>query len=272
MQSSHGISIDQTHHIEKTILQSYFKDTDPNSIYCRKSPFPLENNIEKILFDALPLTDQALDDMHQKHNGSLPKWIGCLMHIVVWTRFDLHYAVTRLSGYMSCPKEPCFMILHRLMQFLYHHPHYPIFYPRNKSSNISYPFNLSASSKHGKAEYILSPDKTPTLKSFTDADQGRDLLDRKAITSAIWILEGCLIHWICKKQTIVGLSSNDTEMMSLLASVKRTNTLRRILLQLGSPQLRPTVICEDNQPLIAEVLQNRITANVRHLDIPLAYL
>ena len=61
-------------------------------------------------------------------------------------------------------------------------------------------------------------------------------------------------------------------MMSLLTSVKRTNTLRRILLQLGSPQLRPTVICEDNQPLIAEVLQNRITTNVRHLDIPLAYL
>ena len=70
------------------------------------------------------------------------------MHICVWTRVDLNYAVTRLSGYMACPKSTCFLILHQLMQYLYHHPHYPIFYSRGSSSHL----HLGASCKQGSAE------------------------------------------------------------------------------------------------------------------------
>ena len=77
---------------------------------------------------------------------------------------------------------------------------------------------------------------------------------------------------MCKKQSETALHSNHAEMLSLLAAVKKTIEIRRLLLQLGHAQLQPTIINEDNQPLITEVTHGRITPNVRHLDVPLAYL
>ena len=170
---------------------------------------------------------------------------------------------------MACPKEPCFKVLHQLMQYLYHHPHYPLFFPR---TTIERPIQLSASTKHGHAEYITSPNKQMTLKAFADADQGRDVSDRRAISSAIWTINQVLVHWLCKKQAMVGLSSNHTEMITLLQCVKTTTIVRRKLYQLGYPQIGPTTIHEDNQPLIDEVLNHKITSNVRHLDVPLTFL
>ena len=61
-------------------------------------------------------------------------------------------------------------------------------------------------------------------------------------------------------------------MICLLEAVKRTTVIRRFLQQLGYSQNEPTVIAEDNQPLIHEVTHNRITSRVRHLDVPLAHL
>ena len=85
IQSTHGISIDQTQHIEKQILSPYWKDINPTSIYFRKSPFPLETSFEKELHHAFPLDEDTLKDVHKKHHGSLPKWVGALMHVVTWT-------------------------------------------------------------------------------------------------------------------------------------------------------------------------------------------
>ena len=71
---------------------------------------------------------------------------------------------------------------------------------------------------------------------------------------------------------MVGLSSNHTEMLTLLQAVKTTNVMRRLLQQLGYPQIGPTDIAEDNQPLITEVTHSRITPGIRHLDVPIAFL
>ena len=89
IQSNHGISIDQTQHIERTILQPYWLDHPTNKIYFKESPFPLDTKFEYELYDALPLQDSDLVSHHKKHNGSLPKWVGALMHLCVWTRPDI---------------------------------------------------------------------------------------------------------------------------------------------------------------------------------------
>ena len=61
-------------------------------------------------------------------------------------------------------------------------------------------------------------------------------------------------------------------MNALFTAVKKNNELRRILLQLGYAQTEPTIIAEDNQPLITEITQSRLTPQVRHLDVPIAWL
>ena len=98
------------------------------------------------------------------------------------------------------------------------------------------------------------------------------MTDRRSISSVLFTINGDLVHWICRKQAMVGLSSNHTEMLTLLQAVKTTHVMRRLLHQLGYSQCHPTNIAEDNKPLITEVTHSRITPGIRHLDVPIAYL
>ena len=70
----------------------------------------------------------------------------------------------------------------------------------------------------------------------------------------------------------MALHSNNSELVSLLVCVKRTIEIRRLLHCLGFPQLQPTTISEDNQATIAEVLNDRLTSQVRHLDTIISWL
>ena len=152
IQSSYRISIDQTQHIENAILSDYWKDIPSKSIYFRESPYPIDTSFERDLKDSFQLDNDQLREIFTIHHGSLPKWIGCLMHLCVWTRIDIHYAFMRLGGYMSCPKSPCFTALKQLLQYLYHHPRIPIFYKRPSPPTI-HP-QLSASASRGFGEIL----------------------------------------------------------------------------------------------------------------------
>ena len=229
IQSEHGISIDQAQHIERTIIEPYWNHvTDKKKIYFCESPFPIDSSFEKQLFDSFPLDSDGLQEFENKHHGSLPHWVGALMHICVWTRFDIHYAVTRLSGYMACPKSLCFHILHLLLEYLYHHPHYPIFYKRGQSSTSPC---LQGSCSNGYAE-ILHYNRQIILNGYVDADQSRDLQDRRSIASALWMINNSLVSWICKKHVSTALYSNHAEMLSLLFAIKKTLEIQHLLLQL----------------------------------------
>ena len=47
-------------------------------------------------------------------------------------RIDSAYAIMRISGYNLAPSLPCYTALHHFMQYLFHHPHVHIMYPRKK--------------------------------------------------------------------------------------------------------------------------------------------
>ena len=53
---------------------------------------------------------------------------------------------------------------------------------------------------------------------------------------------------------------------------KRTQIIRRWMTSMGRPLPTPTPIFEDNQATIAQVLKDRLTPNIKHLDIPVTYL
>ena len=99
-------------------------------------------------------------------------WVGELLHIVQFTRFDLAYAIMRLSSYMTCPKIPVFHILHQTMAYLVHHPHMPIMYGRHNNTTTQYHCHF------GKGQADILQVSSPTLVSYNDADLAQDLQDR----------------------------------------------------------------------------------------------
>lgn len=129
IQSSFGISIDQTQHIQKNVIDEYWKDKVVKNIKFQSAPFPTDPKFERTLFEAIPLVGDKLKQVEKQHGGSLNHWVGGLMHIGVQTRYDLAYTCMRLSGYMCAPSIPAFQALHQTMEYLFHHPHLPIMYP-----------------------------------------------------------------------------------------------------------------------------------------------
>ena len=67
IQSKDGISIDQTNHIIKSILDEYF-DKDEKVKY-ESSPFPLDSKFEYELYSALLMSKEELTKAENKYKG-----------------------------------------------------------------------------------------------------------------------------------------------------------------------------------------------------------
>lgn len=62
IQSSHGISIDQTEHTIKNVINDYWDNKNTAQLPWISSPFPMSKDFELNLFNAIPL----LEDDHKK--------------------------------------------------------------------------------------------------------------------------------------------------------------------------------------------------------------
>ena len=132
IQSKYGISIDQTDHIMKDIIQEYWGTKIKDEVKFQKSTFPTDTSFEQTLFMSTPLIVSELKQIEKTHGGSLNHWFGGLMNITVQTCYDLQYLTIQLSGYMNASTEPAFLALKHGMEYLMHHPHEPIMHPRKK--------------------------------------------------------------------------------------------------------------------------------------------
>eukprot|EP00957_Ditylum_brightwellii_P109973 8388847-Ditylum_brightwellii.AAC.1 len=160
----------------RNILQGYWRST--KAPY-QQSQFPFKNTIEFELFTAMPLVGKDIKDIELRHNDSLYNWASSLQYIVQRSTIDVGYAVMGLSSYMASPKKLIFDVLHQCMDFLYHHPHRPIMYPR-KNFHLSQP-NLEVHFGSGKAEYFKQ--YKPFIAMYSDTYLARELRERRSTTS-----------------------------------------------------------------------------------------
>ena len=268
IQSKHGVSIDQTNHIQQTILSIYFKDKQ--NVPFQSSPFPKDPKFEMDLFKALPMSDEDLDKMANKINGTYQFYVGAIQHVAGHSRHDLQYAIMRLSGYNANPNLQCFNALDQLLCYLYHHPHIPTMFPRKK---VSHTTPLASHFGTGDAEITsLDYQHFTGHKSWSDSDFARDLTDRRSVISAIHEYNGVACAWHTNKQPDTAASTTDAEICSLFQTAKRTVSYRRLLLSIGRASPTATPIFEDNAATIAQVLRDRITPRTKHLDILITWL
>ena len=180
----------------------------------------------------------------------------------------------RLTGYNSNPKAICFEILHQAMCYLYHHPHVRIMYPRKQQSA------LDMYVKNGTAEILPSPSSTSSTTSptfpdnvaYADGDLGRDLVDRRSVTSTVHLYNGVAHDWYCGKQPVTADCTNGSEVRALHTCIRRVIIHRRFLTSGGFPVGPPTRAFEDNSATISQVIKDRLTPHVKHLDMKVLWL
>ena len=262
-----GISIDQTDYINK-VLTGYFGTQDPK-ISKVDSSFPTDPSFEKTLANALPLTIDEQQVYEDRHNGSLAKWVGALMHATVWTRVDIGYPIMRLSGYMTAPTAPAYMALRHFMEWFWFHQHLPLMYP-SKTSKKDKPIEVHF--RRGSAEYTTlqsgsTPDVDPHVTNMNDADNARDLANRRSVNSILHLYNGTAQNWINRKQSVVMRHSTSSELRCFYCGVEYSVYLRQFASSIGYPIGSPILTYEDNQATIACVLANRVSNNLRHVDV-----
>ena len=180
----------------------------------------------------------------------------------------------RLTGYNSNPKAICFEVLHQAMYYLYHHPHIPFMYSRHHQSD------LDMYVRDGSAEFLDSsstPSSSPPPifsdnTAYADGDLARDLVDRRSVTSTVHLYNGVAHDWYCGKQPITADCTNGSEIRALHTCIRRVIIHRRFLTSAGFPVGPPTRAFEDNSATISQVLKDRLTPHVKHLDMKVLWL
>ena len=106
--------------------------------------------------------------------------IGSLLYLTA-SRPDIHYSVCYCARFQSSPKESHLKAVKRILRYLAGTPEVGLWYPSNGDFS---------------------------LKGFTDADYGRDSLERKSTSGGCHFLGDCLISWYSKKEDFSGSINN----------------------------------------------------------------
>ena len=134
------------------ILKPYFKNIiDKNEQPKFKStPFPINLKFEVELFQANPMDEKQITSIKNKYQNTYNYWIGALQHIAIIRRIDSAYETMRLLDYNSAISLSCYIALNHFMQYLFHHPHIPILYPRKKVKHTKLQYTMQKTKKKSR--------------------------------------------------------------------------------------------------------------------------
>jgi hypothetical protein len=105
------------------------------------------------------------------------------------------------------------------------------------------------------------------VESWSDADFAADKGDRKSVTGGVVTMDGAIVHWICKKQTGVSLSTMEAEFTSASHVGRELLGLRELVRELYFAVYQPMPMHMDNQAAIKQLEFEYSMASAKHVDI-----
>ena len=133
--------------------------------------------------------------------------IGTLLYLSTHTRPDIAYSVGYLSRFMVAPKDTHFTAAKRILRYVKKTINYKLVY--------------------GGVGISTAP------IGYVDADWAGDAIDRKSTSGYVFLLYGGPITWRSRKQSMVSLSSCESEYVSLAEACKEFLWLKTLFVELG---------------------------------------
>ena len=165
--------------------------------------------------------------------------IGSLLYLMLGTRPDIAFAVTKLAQFAANP--------------LQEHLDKALYICRYLVGTSEYRLTYDGSSMEG-------------LSACTDSDWASDKDSRRSQSGYFVKLAGGLISWTSRVQKTIALSSTEAEYMALSDCSRQVVWMHTLLGELGY-HLRPIPICGDNQGSIF-IASNPVTEKrSKHIDI-----
>ena len=163
--------------------------------------------------------------------------IGSIMYIAVCTRPDIAFATNYLSRHMEKPTKRDWNAAMRILSYL-------------KGSS-----KLGIVYEHGADE---------GFKYFSDADFASDS-SRKSTSGCLITGFGGAIYWQSSKQSLIALSSFESELASSAQCAQELQRFKRLLEEIG--YIETPVLYLDNQAVIASVSNHQQNRRTKHIEI-----
>ncbi|XP_055589903.1 uncharacterized protein LOC129742083 [Uranotaenia lowii] len=178
------------------------------------------------------------------NNDDYRSLVGSLLYISVNARPDIAAATAILGRKVNHPTEADWVAAKRVIRYL-----------------------------RGTIDRKLVFDGSPlVLTGYSDADWAGNHASRKSTSGFVFMMGGAAISWRSRQQSIVALSSMESEYVSLSEAAQETVWLRRLLTDLGLSQKQPTTLYEDNQSCIAFVRSERVNKRSKHIETKEAFV
>lgn len=161
------------------------------------------------------------------------------MYIMLCSRPDICYAISKLSRYQENPEIMHWQSAKRLVRYL--------------KSTIEV-----------ELVYNKKKDVMP-LVGFVDSDYAADEQDRKSTSGYLFKVFGNTVSWTSKKQQVVACSTTEAEYVAMALAVQEGVWLRGILTDLMINE-DTILIFEDNQSTI-KLACNMENKRVKHIDV-----
>ena len=179
-------------------------------------------------------------------------------------RPDVGYAVRMLAAYMARPTEHARVGLVKLIQYLINTSDYGILMkfaaPGTRKLN-SYLHDTGCADDTERA----------VLEVFSDADWSGSKKDRKSYGGASFCLNGTYIHYICRSQKCISLSSMESECYSAVGSACQGLFMKAVI-EFMSRSPCDLIIHVDNQSCKAFCLRQGVTKASKHFEGRLLWL
>jgi hypothetical protein len=233
------ITFSQSAYIQKVVQRFGLEDAKPLSV-----PILPGHNLTK---SQSPTTEREAEEMrHVPYREA----IGSLMYAVVGTRPDIAYAVSYLARFMTNPGHLHWEAVKRIIRYL-------------KGTH-------QAKLTIGKEQMLPweEPGRhtPPYIVGYSDAD-GNSQEHRHAISGYAFCMGGGAISWSSRKQSLISLSTTESEYVSVTHAAKEALWIRTFLGEILAHMKAPMTLYCDNQSAIAVAKNDQYHARTKHIDI-----
>jgi hypothetical protein len=168
--------------------------------------------------------------------------VWCLMYAALTVRFDIAFMAGQLAQHCQNPGLEHWKAAVRVLRYL-------------KGTRIhGICFGGKDSNNH-------------VLVGYSDADYAGDPDTRRSTSGYVFILNGGAVTWSSRRQPIVSLSTMPSEYIAASEAIREAVWLRRLLDNLGTTQILPTLLRCDNESAIGLAYNPLAHKGAKHIEV-----
>lgn len=193
-----------------------------------------------------------MEEHLNSHEHLFRSMVGGLAYLATCTRPDITFAVSSLARHLHSPTHRHILLVKRIMRY------------------------LNGTKQHGLFFSARSPLHHQSLRAAVHADWGGDMETRRSTSGFIIAVNGALIYWRSKRQSLVTLSSGEAEYVALSSCSREVSWIRKKFWEMATlckwddnSKMDSTVIEIDST--VALLMGQLVDAMVRTKYIDLKY-